>query len=297
MLKVPLIKSALILMLEGYLVLHVLAVTCYHLDGSNAGPTNALCNPNATGGEGSHSACCNAQNADACLSTGLCLNTLAQQQSHVLWSTGCTDSTFKDPSCPQYCHGLEIDNAHLRSCNDTFWCCESDSNILTADECCNNAFKFTQPIGHVVAQLQSGGVALPLATSSPTTSNLPSTSSSTADPTIIPPGAVAGLAVEGVVIAVTFIVLGVMIWRNTRLRRKLKEAGALTTAQQQQLQQQYQWQAPPLSHAGATPHMAAYSYISPPASELPEACNELPGPDPAGTELSSEPRSPKPPGY
>ncbi|KAI1804681.1 hypothetical protein F4811DRAFT_262060 [Daldinia bambusicola] len=291
MLKVPLVRSILIFLLEGYLVLQVLAVTCYHLDGSNAGPTNALCNPNATGGEGSHSACCNAQNGDACLSTGLCLNTIARQQSHVLWSTACTDSTFQDPSCPQYCHGLNIDNAHLRTCNDTFWCCESGANILTTQECCDTAFRLTQPIGHVIAQLQSGGGAtLPMATASSAASSVASgstnTDSSNEDPSKIPPGAVAGLAVEGFVIALAFAALAYMIWRNSVLRRRLKKIQATASGQQQ-----YYGQQPYLPHAGTAPHhMDAYGVL-----RSPSPVNELPAPDPVCLELPSEPRGPKSP--
>ncbi|KAI8957500.1 hypothetical protein F5Y11DRAFT_360786 [Daldinia sp. FL1419] len=305
MLKVSLMKGVLFFLLEGYLVLQVLAVTCYHLDGSNAGPSNALCNPNATGVEGSHSACCSEKNGDACLSTGLCLNTIARQQSHLLWSTACTDPTFKDPSCPQYCLGSKIDNAHLRTCNDTFWCCESDANILTTEECCNSAFKLTQPIGTIVAQLQSGVGAIPLATASPATSALPN-ANSPVEASKTSSGAVAGLAVEGVIIACALAGLGFMIWRNRLLNQKVKQAeeatAAAVSAQQQQQQQQYQWQPPLSSHAGAAPHMAMYGYGSPTEVEAPKRSElhsdiytELPGTEAIGTELSSEARSPTSP--
>ncbi|KAI1656916.1 hypothetical protein F4813DRAFT_397165 [Daldinia decipiens] len=298
-----LIRSTLLFLLESYLVLQVLAVTCYHLDGTNAGPSNEVCNPNATGVEGSHSACCSAENGDACLSTGLCLNTIARQQSHLLWSTACTDPTFKDPSCPQYCLGLKLDNAHLKTCNDTFWCCASDANVLTTQLCCDNAFKLTQPIGTVVAQLQSGKGAIPLATASSTISGSSNTNSSTENPSSISSGAVAGLAIEGVIIASALAGLGFMIWRNRLLSRKVKEAEAAAAAATSAQQQQYQWQHPPSSYANTVPHMAMYNYGGPGETEPPKRSElhsstytELPGTDIVGTELSSETRSPRSPG-
>ncbi|KAI0384163.1 hypothetical protein F5Y04DRAFT_237355 [Hypomontagnella monticulosa] len=323
MLKVSLIESVLLFLFGSCIVLQVLAATCYHLDGTNAGPSNALCNPNATGTEGSHSACCNAENGDACLSTGLCLNTISRQQSHLLWATACTDPTFKDPSCPQYCHGLKLDNAHLKTCNDTFWCCESDAKILTTKQCCDNSFKLTQPIGTIVAQLQSGGAAaIPVATASPVASDssnvTPSgtkspaatgTETPTETPTAIPSGAVAGLAIEAVIMVLALAGLGFMIWRNKLLSDKVKEAEAAVVVarsvqQQQQQQQQYQWQPPPSSHSGVIPQTIAYNYGSPVESEPKRselhspglgAYQELPGTEVIGTELSSEPRTPRTP--
>ena len=77
---------------------------CYHLDGSVADPEkNVPCDADALGESNSHSACCNIENQDACMSSGLCLNTLSRQNDHFLWSTGCTDPTMEDPSCPKRC--------------------------------------------------------------------------------------------------------------------------------------------------------------------------------------------------
>ncbi|KAI2472513.1 hypothetical protein F4781DRAFT_382900 [Annulohypoxylon bovei var. microspora] len=306
MLKSSIIESALLFFLGGCMVLQVLAATCYHLDGTNAGPSNALCNPNATGTEGSHSSCCNADNGDACLSTGLCLNSLSRQQSHLLWATACTDSTFKDPSCPQYCHGLKIDNAHLKACNDSgFWCCESDANILTTQQCCDSSFKFTQPVGTVIAQLQSGVGAIPLATASSLISNSSNANYSTEVPDSIPSGAVAGLAVEGVIIVFTLAGLGFMFWRTKLLNTKVLEAEAATmAARAQQQQQQYQWQPPPSSH-GTVPQSGVWGYTSPVETEPKRSelqtsglgtYPELAGTEVIGTELSSEPRTPRTPG-
>ncbi|KAI1465442.1 uncharacterized protein F4812DRAFT_123478 [Daldinia caldariorum] len=132
-----------------------------------------------------------------------------------------------------------------------------------------------------------------MATASSAASSSPNTDSSAEDSSKIPPGAVAGLAVEGVVIALAFAGLAYIIWRNRVLRRKVKRAEATASAQQQ-LQQQYQWQHPPSSHAGiAPPHMDAYGGYGRPATT--NTYNELPGPEPVGSELPTEPRSPKSP--
>ncbi|KAI1408985.1 hypothetical protein F5Y13DRAFT_193815 [Hypoxylon sp. FL1857] len=316
MLKTSLLEAVFLFILSGCLVLQVLAVTCYGLDGTKASPSNALCNPNATGTEGSHSACCNSDNGDACLSSGLCLNSLSRQQSHLLWATACTDPTFKDPSCPQYCHGLKFTNAHLKSCNDSnFWCCESDSNVLTTAQCCNNSFKLSQPVGTVIAQLQSGVGAIPLATASPAAAAIsapPDANSSVETSTAIPSGAVAGLAVEAVILVITLAGLGFVLWRNRILNKKVKEAQAAAIAaastlhqqQEQQQQQQYQWQPPPSSH-GTTHQSVAWGYSSPvetepKRSELQSTAlgtyPELAGNEVLGNELSSEPRTPRTPG-
>ncbi|KAI5918689.1 hypothetical protein F4810DRAFT_715289 [Camillea tinctor] len=299
--------------------LPVVTQQCYHLDGSSGGTTNTLCNPNATGTEGSHSACCNVDNADACLSTGLCLNTAARQQSHILWATGCTDATFQDPACPQYCLHTNYDNAHLRSCNDTMFCCESDADILTDEACCNSSFRLTQPIGTVIAQLQSGVGAIPVATSL-TAGSLP-TGADNSTSSDVPTGAIVGLAVEGVVLAITLLVLGFFMWRNRLLDKRLKkaEATAAEMHQQQQsdnqqrqiqdLQQQVQqyrqyqqyWQQPPSTSGGGLPEMASSRNGSTieegnPAkfNELatgPNTWPELPGEE--LPELQSRPANPK----
>ncbi|KAI1081937.1 hypothetical protein F5B20DRAFT_39733 [Whalleya microplaca] len=300
------ILESILLALVGYCtILQVLAVTCYHLDGSNAGPSNTLCNPNATGTTESHSACCNSANADACLSTGLCLNSLSRQQSHMLWATGCTDSTFQDPSCPQYCHGGKFDNAHLKACNDSnFWCCESDANILTTEECCGASFKLSQPIGTVIAQMKSGVGAIPVATSLPSISDSPET------PPGIPTGAIAGLAIEGGILALTLMGLGLTLWRNRMLGKKMKaaeaaaaDAAATAAAAAARMNtattNDYRWQHSP-THA--VPEMATYGYGSAIEGD-PVKRNELdtsgfnvrpelPGTDVMGPELSSSPMTP-----
>ena len=101
--------SAAFILYCGFFSVRAQSPTCYHLDGSMAVPEkNSPCNPDVTGEGDSHSACCNIENKDACMSSGLCLNTLSRQNDHFLWSTGCTDPTMKDPSCPQRCLDSEF---------------------------------------------------------------------------------------------------------------------------------------------------------------------------------------------
>ncbi|KAI0473696.1 hypothetical protein GGR56DRAFT_546024 [Xylariaceae sp. FL0804] len=250
-------------------VLRVSAVTCYHLDGSNGGASDAPCDSNATGEAGSHSACCDVANSDACLSSGLCLNTAATGPSHVLWSTGCTDETFQDPACPKWCLNMGMDNAHLAACNSTHWCCEADENEVSLQECCDSAFDSSESIGTVVAQLVAGtgAVVLPTAsasssaaqsettTTSSSSTGLTAHTAATPPSTSMPTGAIAGLVVEGVVLAATIVALGFIAWRNRSLRKKIKaaeEAGAAAAAAasaagvahqllQRQLQEQIQY--------------------------------------------------------
>ncbi|KAI0149926.1 hypothetical protein F4776DRAFT_672092 [Hypoxylon sp. NC0597] len=300
------LESVLLFFIGGCMALQVLAATCYGLDGTKASSANTLCNPNATGTEGSHSACCNVDNGDACLLSGLCLNSFSRQQSHLLWATACTDPTFRDPSCPQYCHGLRFTNAHLKACNDSnFWCCESDSNVLTTEQCCNNSFKLTQPVGTIMAQLQSGVGAISLATASSMVSASPSVNSSMEISTTITSGAIAGLVVEAVILVIILAGLAFVLWRNRLLKKKVKEAQAAAVAapntqhqQQQYQQQQYQWQPPPSSH-GTVNRSVAWAYSSPVEAEPKRnelqtlglgTYPELAGNEPIGSELSSQSR-------
>lgn len=55
------------------------------------------CNQTAVD-NGGHSACC--APGDRCLTNGLCTN---DPGGNVYWRDGCTDRTWKDPACPNYC--------------------------------------------------------------------------------------------------------------------------------------------------------------------------------------------------
>ncbi|KAI0837534.1 hypothetical protein F5Y06DRAFT_297391 [Hypoxylon sp. FL0890] len=175
----------------------------------------------------------------------------------------------------------------------------------------HNSFKRSQPVGTVIAQLQSGVGAIPLATASSSVSASPATDFSMETPTAIPSGAIAGLAVEAVILVITLAGLGFVVSRNSLLSKKLKGAQAAVIAaastqrqqQQQQQEQKYQWQPPPSSH-GTAHQSVAWGYSSPVETESKRSelqtlglgtYSELAGNDVISNELSSEPRSPRTP--
>ena len=81
------------------------ALQCYTVDGKASTDTTIVaCDSSVTGQTGSHTSCCNKATGDACLSTGLCLGTAAKTADALLWINGCTDPTWRDPACPQYCN-------------------------------------------------------------------------------------------------------------------------------------------------------------------------------------------------
>lgn len=79
----------LFLILLGFATLATSTATCYYPNGKISG--SVPCNSTTTG----YSSCCASDHL--CMSSGLCLN-------RGLISTGsCTDPTWKDASCAQYC--------------------------------------------------------------------------------------------------------------------------------------------------------------------------------------------------
>ena len=73
---------------------------CFGIGGQKSSATP--CNSDATGSNGSHSACCDESKQEACLSTGLCYAT-QRSDNITFWAEGCTDPSGLDPLCPQYC--------------------------------------------------------------------------------------------------------------------------------------------------------------------------------------------------
>ncbi|KAK3990674.1 hypothetical protein QBC44DRAFT_368640 [Cladorrhinum sp. PSN332] len=131
---------------------------CYFINGDQVTNNRIVpCDPSATGlTPGSHSACCNQQTGDACLSTGLCLGTWGKTPSQILWINGCTDKTWKDPSCPQYCNPApnstaDTHNPGLKACGDKTFCCAGAYSDEA--ECCQNSFTLGRNVGTVVRLL------------------------------------------------------------------------------------------------------------------------------------------------
>ncbi|KAM3418705.1 hypothetical protein BST61_g4682 [Cercospora zeina] len=79
--------------LTGSLTLAATAPKCYYPDGTAS--TDVPCNAKAAAAAGGYSACCS--ESSYCMDNGLCLDT------GILKRMSCTDKTFKDKTCPQYC--------------------------------------------------------------------------------------------------------------------------------------------------------------------------------------------------
>ncbi|KAI0467776.1 hypothetical protein F4859DRAFT_224673 [Xylaria cf. heliscus] len=205
----------------------ILAVPCYRLDGREATPDTQACNLNATGGGGSHSACCKVMNQDACLSTGLCLNTLATQSSHFLWATGCTDPTFLDPSCPKYCRTTGWSNARLQNCNDTHYCCAEWDIQRDQTGCCNSSFPLDGPIGIITRQIHSTDTNL-----TATSGNDTSSDNNTVETALntIPTRAIVGLSVEGAALLIALMMLLYVLWSRRRLNEEVNRLNRALTA-------------------------------------------------------------------
>ncbi|CAK7235506.1 hypothetical protein SBRCBS47491_009316 [Sporothrix bragantina] len=223
--------------------------TCYGMEGGQLNSNYAPCN---TGNSSTHSACCNAANADICLSSGLCLSTVAVALGRVLWVSGCTDKTLKDPTCPQYCRSLNSKNGatansyFLRACdqNETVnsWCCGVAGQSM--DDCCSRSFKLRSNIGDFVQQLSLGregassngnsanandGVPFataslfnqpPLASSTASSSDSMSTSSPTPSQSSSRDGLIAGISVVSTIATAAIIALVVAILRIQHLKRR-----------------------------------------------------------------------------
>ncbi|KAI1633199.1 hypothetical protein F4809DRAFT_644706 [Biscogniauxia mediterranea] len=118
------------------------------------------------------------------------------------------------------------------------FCCESDSDILTDEACCNGSFKLTQPIDTVIAQLQSGVGAIPVATSF-SAGSISTSASDNSTSTDIPPGAIKAETTAA------------------EMHQKQQQI------EQHQQHQQYRKHPPPTPSAGGLPEMASSRYGSP----------------------------------
>ncbi|KAK3988714.1 hypothetical protein QBC44DRAFT_328789 [Cladorrhinum sp. PSN332] len=135
-----------------------LSLTCYHISGNvNTDRSVVPCDPSVSGTAGSHTSCCNKGTGDQCLSTGLCLATNAKRPDDLFWINGCTDPTWRDPACPQYCNPAvnptqNTGHPRFKICaNGTRYCC---SNYYANDtECCEHSFTLARGVGILVAHL------------------------------------------------------------------------------------------------------------------------------------------------
>ncbi|KAK3380492.1 hypothetical protein B0T24DRAFT_664481 [Lasiosphaeria ovina] len=143
---------------------------CYNPDGTVVGDKKIIaCNSAATGKSGSHSACCNQGMGDICMSTGVCVSSAAKTPDSMIWINGCTDSTWRDPVCAQYCNpppnATKGYSRVMKPCGEKTWCCSGA--YLTDAECCQNSFMLIRKLGTVVRQLSPSD--------SPASANTPAT--------------------------------------------------------------------------------------------------------------------------
>ncbi|KAK0703889.1 hypothetical protein B0T26DRAFT_876754 [Lasiosphaeria miniovina] len=143
---------------------------CYNPDGTVVGDKYIIaCNSAATGESGSHSACCNQGTGDICMSTGVCVSSGSKTPDSMIWINGCTDSTWRDPVCAQYCNpppnATKGYSRVMKPCGEKTWCCSGA--YLTDAECCQNSFMLIRKLGTVVRQLSPSD--------SPASANTPAT--------------------------------------------------------------------------------------------------------------------------
>jgi hypothetical protein len=89
-------------------------VQCFYKSGNPALTKAAPCNLTAVA-EGKNTACCASD--ELCMSNGLCRNATSTPKTNSYWRGGCTDPTFQDPACPNYCNRTPIHpTSVLKSC-------------------------------------------------------------------------------------------------------------------------------------------------------------------------------------
>jgi len=107
---------------------------CYLRNGSLAPAAYAPCSTSATGQAGSHTQCCDWENGDICLSSGLCLYPRGGVVG-MLNADGCTDPTLADASCQPFCAGVSsgaLGYLRVVPCQDGTWCCTTTQDA----SCC-----------------------------------------------------------------------------------------------------------------------------------------------------------------
>ncbi|KAF2442784.1 hypothetical protein P171DRAFT_486764 [Karstenula rhodostoma CBS 690.94] len=165
-----------------------MAAECYANNGSLYTNSKAIYVPcNITAIEnGEHSSCCAI--GDLCMTNGLCMEQANEAKgANHYWRNGCTDKTWKDPACPNYCRGKEEPdhfNAFIFYCFEpkNEFCCTPQGTLEAGvtgrnTSCCNDedlVFKANAPVVVGVA-----AAALPrISTTSSASSSASSTSSS-----------------------------------------------------------------------------------------------------------------------
>ena len=96
---------------------------CYFPDGTES--THTPCNATQAAAKGGFSACCS--DSSYCMDNGLCL------EAGILTRMSCTDKTFTDKTCPQYCNTGQstytTSCAHLLTLAQTTWAPHTNSHL------------------------------------------------------------------------------------------------------------------------------------------------------------------------
>ena len=97
---------------------------CYFPDGTES--THTPCNATQAAAKGGFSACCS--DSSYCMDNGLCL------EAGILTRMSCTDKTFTDKTCPQYCNTGMTDHIvsfqrHQLTPLQTTWALPTNSHL------------------------------------------------------------------------------------------------------------------------------------------------------------------------
>ncbi|KAJ4360381.1 uncharacterized protein N0V89_000943 [Didymosphaeria variabile] len=176
-----------------------MAAECYANNGSlyaNTAATYVPCNITAVE-NGEHSSCCAI--GDLCMTNGLCMEQQNEQKgANHYWRNGCTDKTWKDPACPNYCRGkarshLDIEepdhfNAFIFYCFDPTndFCCAPQGTLEAGvtgrnTSCCNDDDLVFQAAAPVIEG--TAAAALPRLTTTSSISAFTSSASTSRQPT------------------------------------------------------------------------------------------------------------------
>ncbi|ESZ91050.1 hypothetical protein SBOR_8569 [Sclerotinia borealis F-4128] len=156
--------------------------TCYVIDGTHNYKAGYRCDNSTTG----HSSCCQA--GAICFSNGVCQQANGNAQDYL--RVGCTDPTWKDPSCLNQCTiYARGSTAGIRFCNGaitstTEYCCDPGGNGVGSFACCKNDTNIfnISPVATVLAQVPLNYVSS--STSSTSTSSASTSTTTSASNTI-----------------------------------------------------------------------------------------------------------------
>ncbi|CAI6330855.1 unnamed protein product [Periconia digitata] len=168
--------------------------SCYFQNGREV-TDKYPCNNTAVA-EGKHTACCS--NSLQCLTNGLCRDEQQDATRNYYWRTACTDKTFQDPACANYCPDNSRSTTLVWKCRESEkWCCNGgaiaplEERIKQPNETCcaidELVFKAPDPVVYTKAQSLFFTVSTMSTTTAPTTSSTPDLKTATSSTLESPP--------------------------------------------------------------------------------------------------------------